>query len=119
MEQETWNMATATLKRFDRILIQCSYMAQTRDLIGWFNVLMDLRRNIFPFMPTTDWDIIEKKFEELPNDWRVLNNKINMKHFAKVHKLFDDIYMLYVKTMKDKGLLMPKSVDSSKAIIDY
>lgn len=117
MEQETWNMATATLQRFDLLLKQSSMMAQTHDLIGWFNVLMDLRRNLYAFIPEKEWDEVEQKFNSLPKDWRGFNNTINPKHFVEINKTFDEIYMIFIKTMKEKGLLMPKSLDSSKAVI--
>jgi len=117
MEQETWNMATATLKRFDFLLKQSSMMAQTQNLSGWFNVLMDLRRNIYPFIPNTEWKEVKKKFESLPKDWRLINGKVHPNHFVKVNQTFDEIYMIFIKVMKSKGLLMPKSIDTSKAVI--
>ena len=117
MEEETWNMATATLKRFDFLLKQSSMMAQTQNLVGWFNVLMDLRRNICPFVPESEWDKTEEKFKSLPVDWRLPNNKTNPVRFAEVNKTFDEIYMSFIKVMKQKGLLMPKSLDTSKSII--
>lgn len=117
MEQETWNMATATLKRFDLLLKQSSFMAQTQNLNEWFNVLMDLRRNIYPFMPDKEWDIVEGKFNSLPSGWRLPNGKTHPNHFGIVNKTFDEIYMIFIKIMKAKGLLMPKSIDTSKSII--
>lgn len=118
MEQETWNMATATLKRFDFLLKQSSMASQTGNLIAWFGVLMDIRRNIYPFVPDKEWEKIEEKFKSLPKDWRMLNGIVHPKHFSIVNKTFDEIYMLFIKVMKDKGLLMPKSIDSSKAVIE-
>lgn len=119
MEQETWNMATATLQRFDVLLKQSSMMAQTHDLIGWFNVLMDIRRNLYPFMPDGDWNKVKEKFESLPLDWRLPYNRVHPDHFAAVNKTFDEIYLIFIKVMKAKGLLMPKSIDTSKAVIDF
>ena len=118
MEEETWNMATATLKRFDMLLKQSSMMAQTQNLNGWFNVLMDLRRNIYPFVPEKDWEKTEEKFKGLPKGWRLSSSRINPDHFAEVHQTFDEIYMDYIKIMKSKGLLMPKSLDTSKSVIE-
>ena len=117
MEQETWNMASATLKRFDFLLKQSSMMAQTGNLPGWFNVIMDLRRNLYPFIPKEEWDIAETKLKSLPKNWRSINNQINPANFAEVNRIFDEVYMIFIKTMKQKGLLMPKSIDSSKAVI--
>ncbi len=111
-------MATATLKRFDMLLKQSSMMAQTGNLIGWFRVLMDLRRNIYPFVPDKEWGEIELKFKSLPNNWRLTNLQVNPDHYATVHQTFDEIYMDYLKVMKSKGLLMPKSLDTSKAVLN-
>lgn len=118
MEQETWNMATATLKRFDFLLKQSSMMAQTHNLIGWFDVIMDIRRNIYPFMPNKEWEEVETKLSSLPENWRMLNGRVHPESYVKVNKIFDEVYMIFIKTMKSKGLLMPKSIDSSKAVID-
>ncbi len=117
MEQETWNMASATLKRFDFLLKQSSIMAQTGNLPGWFNVIMDLRRNLFPFIPEKQWGEVEKKLKSLPSNWRNVNNQIDPQYFSQVNRIFDEVYMIFIKTMKEKGLLMPKSIDSSKAVI--
>ena len=110
-------MATATLKRFDFLLKQSSLMAQTGNLPGWFNVIMDLRRNIYPFIPDKEWDEAEAKLKTLPPNWRSIDNRISPQHFAQVNRIFDEVYMIFIKTMKQKGLLMPKSIDSSKAVI--
>lgn len=119
MEQETWNMATATLQRFDMLLKQSSMMAQSHDLLGWFNVLMDIRRNLYPFMPDADWTSVKEKFESLPTNWRLPNNRVHPDHFATINQTFDEIYLIFIKVMKSKGLLMPKSIDTSKAVIDF
>lgn len=118
MEQETWNMATATLKRFDFLLKQNSMASQTGNLVEWFNVLMDLRRNLYPFLPEKEWEEVKTKFEELPGDWRIPNGRVHPLRYAQVNKTFDEIYMIFIKTMKSKGLLMPKSLDSSKSVIE-
>lgn len=118
MEQETWNMATATLQRFDFLLKQSSMMAQTHDLVGWFIVLMDIRRNIAAFIPEKEWGEVEDKFKSLPKDWRIPNNRVHPDHYAIVNKTFDEIYIIFIKVMKSKGLLMPKSIDTSKSVID-
>ncbi len=110
-------MATATLKRFDMLLKQSSVMAQIGNLNGWFKVLMDLRRNIYPFVPEKEWGEIEAKFKGLPNGWRLSSDKVHPKHFLVVNQTFDEIYMDYIKVMKSKGLLMPKSLDTSKSVI--
>ena len=92
-------------------------MAQTGNLPGWFNVIMDLRRNLYPFIPEKEWESVETKLKSLPDGWRSIDNQINPKNFAEVNRIFDEVYMIFIDTMKKKGLLMPKSIDSSKAVI--
>ncbi len=117
-EKETWNMANATLQRFDYTLKQSSLFAQTGRLIDWKKCLMDLRRNLYPFMTTPEYEDIEKKLASLPKGWIQPNGEVNNKHFAKVNQTFDEIYMMFISIMKKKGLLMPKTVDSGKAVIE-
>ncbi len=117
-EKETWNMATATLQRFDFLLKQSSSFSQTGQLILWKNCLMDIRRNLFPFMTTPEFDDATKKFGSLPKDWISVNGKINPANYAEVNKTFDEIYMQFISIMKKKGLLMPKTIDSGKAVIE-
>ena len=117
MEQETWNMATATLKRFDFLLKQFSLMAQTKNLPGCFTIIMDLRRNLVAFMPEKEFEEADNKLNSLPKGWNTHNGKILPEHFAKINQTLDEVYMVYIKTMKAKGLLMPKSIDTSKAVI--
>ncbi len=115
---ESWNMADATLKRFDNILKQSSYLSQTGRLEEWKRNLMDLRRNLFPFMTQTEFDDATKRFNSLPKLWVYPNGKLNPKTSAKVNQIFDDMYMMFLTIMKKKGLLMPKTVDSGKAVIE-
>lgn len=93
-------------------------MAQTHDLIGWFGVLMDLRRNLYPFIPDKEWGEVKDKFNSLPTGWRMKNGGINKKYFPQVNRILDEIYMIFIKIMKSKGLLMPRTIDSSKAVIE-
>ena len=117
-EKESWNMANATLQRFDYILKQSSFFAQTGRLIDWKKCLMDLRRNLFPFMSEPEYTNINNKFEYLPKGWIYPNGKINPEHFSKVNQIFDEVYMLFISIMKKKGLLMPKTVDSGRAVVE-
>ena len=117
-EKETWNMANATLQRFDFLLKQSSAFAQTGQLLNWKNCLMDIRRNLRPFMDDIEFEKINKKFKELPDDWTSSNGRINPKHFSKANQIFDEIFMEFIMIMKKKGLLMPKTLDSGKAVID-
>ncbi len=117
-EKESWNMANATLQRFDSILKRSSILAQTGRLEDWKRCLMDLRRNLFPFMTTKEFDEINEKFNSLPIGWVYPNGQLNSKTSAKVNQIFDEMYMLFISIMKKKGLLMPKTIDSGKAVIE-
>jgi len=117
-EKESWNMANATLQRFDFLLKQCSAFSQTGQLLNWKNCLMDIRRNLYPFMGKTEFDDVTTKFNSVPKSWRGINGKINPKDYAKVNEIFDEIYMVFIKVMKSKGLLMPKTIDSGKSVIE-
>jgi hypothetical protein len=116
--QESWNMATATLQRLARILDQCSMYSQQGDLINWFKALMDLRRNLSPFLDDTEFKEVTNKFESLPLGW-INGGKVNYNHYSTVNKLFDEIFIILIRSMKSKGILMPKQKDANKAVIDY
>jgi len=115
--QESWNMATATMKRFDRTLIFCSFYAQQNDLKNWFNVLLDLRRNLIPFLDEEDKANVESKLNSLPKGWNV-GSRIKPQCYGDVAKTLDEVYIIMYCCMRKKGLLLPKSVDSSRSIIE-
>lgn len=114
---ESWNMATATLQRLSRLLDQSSYMAQNQNLTGWFIVILDLRRNLIPFMNDTELKDIKEKIDGLPNNW-IVGGKVDLKYFIQVNKTLDEIYIVLYTCMKRCGLLMPKQQDANRAIID-
>jgi hypothetical protein len=114
--QESWNMATATLQRLNNLLIQSSMYAQSGNLNMWFKVIMDLRRNLYPFLEADDFTEIENKLNSLPTGWNT-SGLVKPKDYAIVNKTFDEIYMKFIDTMKSKGLLMPKSKDVNRSII--
>lgn len=128
--KEAWNMATATLKRLDNLLNQASFASQTQNFSLWYNALMDLRRNLSPFLEEwkieveknkktekiSGWEAVSDKFKELPEDWLIYGGKINPEHFQKVYLIFDSIFIICLKCMKEKGLLMPKPIDVKKSI---
>lgn len=119
--QESWNMATETMKRLSRLLDQNSIYAQNGDLIRWFQVMMDLRRNLIPFMDEKELIILNSKLCSLPQGWMVLTNsgtKVKPKDYSQVNKVLDEIYIMLVSIMKLKGLLMPKQTDVRKSILD-
>lgn len=114
--QESWNMATETMKRLSRCLNMCSFFSQNGKLFEWFNASMDLRRNLYPFLEGNEWTVIEDKIKELPQGW-VYKGEVRKSHYARVHKVLDELYLLFIKHMKQKGLLMPKAVDATQAVI--
>jgi hypothetical protein len=114
--QESWNMATATLQRLNNLLIQSSMFAQSGNLTGWFRVIMDIRRNLYPFMEDAEFKEIESKLNALPLGWNNFG-QVQPKHYAVVNKTFDEVYMIFINVMKSKGLLMPKSKDANRAVI--
>lgn len=123
--QEAWNMATETLKRLARCLDMCSYYSQRLWLIKWFDASMDLRRNLSPFLDTTELTQVENKFKEFPQRWILCRSdamesggKVNPQQYAVAHRLLDELYMLSIKYMKEKGLLMPKTNDPRTAVIN-
>ena len=114
--QEAWNMATATMKRFDRQLTLCSWYAQQNDLINWFNILMDLRRNLVPFLDQEDFAKVETKLNSLPERWNFKNSA--NKNSPQVNKILDEVYIILYTCMKVKGLLLPKAADPRRAVIE-
>ena len=116
--QESWNMATETLKRLSRCLNMCSFFSQQGDLISWLNASMDLRRNLHPFLEPTEIKAINDKLNEMPKQWKSSEGKIMRGEYAKVYKVLDDVYILFIGYMKEKGLLMPKMTDPRSAVIN-
>lgn len=117
-EKEAWNMATSTLKRLSWLLDMSSVAAQQQNFKDWFYVLMDLRRNLAPFMTPEEYEKIWNKFKELPPNW-IIGEKVNPMYTIQVHRLFDEIAMELLKVMNKKGLLMPEKKDTGKAIVDF
>jgi hypothetical protein len=119
--QESWNMATETMKRLSRLLDQNSLYAQNGDLIRWFQVMMDLRRNLIPFIDKPELEELNTKLSSLPKGWMVLTGsgtKVKPIDYPVVNRILDEIYILLIKTMKAKGLLMPKTIDVRKSVLD-
>lgn len=115
--QESWNMATETLKRLSRDLDLCSFFSHKGDLVNWFYSAMTLRRNLYPFLEETEYNELQLKFISLPSHW-IVNGRVNPKHYIEVHKALDEIYLLFVKHMKSKGILMPKTSDPRSAVLN-
>ena len=117
--QETWNMATETLKRISLLLDLCVMHFQDGSAVPLFDTLKNLRRNLIPFMEDAEVEKLEELFDSFPEDWRsrTQNFKVVPIYYGKVMILCDEIYTFCVKIMKKKGLLMPPTVDKNKAIM--
>jgi hypothetical protein len=76
---------------------------------------MDLRRNLAPFLNDDEFKVIENKFKEFPEGWMIKGN-VSALHYRTAHKTLDELYIIAVKFMKEKGLLMPKVIDLKKAV---
>jgi len=116
-QQEAWNMATETLKRLSRCLDLCSWHSQKGDLVAWFDTSMDLRRNLAAFLDDNEFKQIDDKLKSLPRGW-IIGGRVSPNHFAAVHKTLDDVYIIAIKAMKEKGLLMPKAPNAAMAVIN-
>lgn len=115
--QESWNMATETLKRLSRCLDICSFCSQQGDLFGWYQATFDLRRNLSPFLTATELEEINSEIMKFPKQFMYKNEVIPTCR-QPVYIILDKLYILFVKHMKEKGLLMPKSINPSAAVID-
>ncbi len=115
-EKESWNMANATLKRLSDLMTLCSIHAQHQQFGKWYLALMDLKRNMSPFLEDDEEKDLMTILNQLPKGWTQALNNYDADVTPQIHKAFDKIYISLVRHMKTKGLLMPKTVDANKAI---
>jgi hypothetical protein len=116
--QESWNMATETMKRLSNLLDLCTHYFHEKRFVELYDCLLNLRRNIIPFLEVKEIEEVNNLFDSLPTEkWISGEKKIIPQHFSKVYTIFDRIYIFYVIKMKKRGLLMPEVKDRSKAII--
>jgi len=101
-----------------------SFYSQHGWLIKWFDASMDLRRNLKPFLTDNEFDNIDTKIKELNKGWILYRSeslngggKINPEHYLKSHVILDELYLLFITGMKEKGLLMPAIKDAKAAVI--
>lgn len=116
--QESWNMATETLKRLSRCLDMCSYYSQIGDLPSWFNATLDLRKNLSPFLEPDEYTIIVDKIKTIPKNWKNHEGRVNRRYYGQVYNILDSIYIICIRYMKEKGLLMPKTTDPRSAVLN-
>jgi hypothetical protein len=116
-----FNMAIATLQRMDKVLTMVTHYATIGDLINWNIQIMELRREISPFIKEKEYQEIENIIGELNSvRWTIRdsigNRKISNQHFQLVSKKLDEVTIKIYKSMKEAGILMPKSDDPRLAI---
>jgi hypothetical protein len=115
--QESWNMATETLKRLSRCLDMCTYYSQVGDLPNWFNATLSLQSNVSCFLEPSESLAIEDKLKEMPKKWRSPNGVIR-NTYGSVYVVLNEVYKLCLLYMKSKGLLMPKTSDPRAAVLN-
>jgi len=109
-----FNMGIATLERMNNLLNLASIRALDSDLYKWFTALLDLRRQVYPFLKEETLEKIEKLFKEIPtNSWRKGQEGFfcQPNFFSQVSISLDKINIALLQGMKKEGLLMPKSDD--------
>jgi len=117
---EAFNMGIATLMRFDKLLTFASAAAIQGQYYNWYQVLSQLKRNLRPFLKEEEYQSIVKLNSQMPpNCWMPGKHSMNPKpiHFAKIAWVLDELDMMMQMFMKDKGLLMPKKDDPSRALL--
>lgn len=115
--QESWNMATETLKRLSKCLDMCTYFSQTGDLPNWFNSTLSLQSNLSCFLEKDELELLDDKLKEIPSPWKSQGRVIPM-HYGKVYSILNFVYRQSLIYMKAKGLLMPKTNDPRSAVIN-
>ena len=116
--QESWNMATETLKRLSRCLDMCTYYSQMGDLPNWYNSSLSLRSNLSCFLDESEKKIIRDQFKKIPARWKTPDGRVLPKFYGIVYSVLDEIYQQCLDYMKAKGLLMPKPTDPRAAVLN-
>ena len=111
-----FNMAIATLQRMDVILQRISLSAYEGNLFMWSTYLRELRRNIIPFIKKNEDERISDLLNKLNFKWIDSNGKVILRHRQEVYFILDELTITMQRSMKEAGLLMPKSDDPRFAI---
>lgn len=116
--QESWNMATETMKRLSNLLDSCVFCFQGKNLLALHDLLSNLRRNLAPFLEDNEFKELNDLFSKLPKErWVNGEGIIIPKYYNQIITVFDEIYIFCGRQMKKKGLLMPPSIDKGRSII--
>jgi len=115
-----FNMAISTLMRLDKVLSYNTMVSINGDLIKWYDGLYELRRGITPFIKTTEFEKIKKKFEEINNKIWLSRGKNGLQiipsEIGRVYNQLDEVSIIMHIAMNESGLLMPKSDDPRFAL---
>lgn len=116
--QESWNMATETLKRLSRCLDMCTFYSQTGDLTNMFNAILSLKNNLSCFLEDNEMIVVENELYKLPKRWKSMEGKVLRMEYGNVHMTLTNVYTKCLGYMKAKGLLMPKITDPRAAVLN-
>ena len=115
-----FNMGLATLESMHKLLKFATGCSLDGDLIGWFEALRALRREIAPFIKDTEFDEIENKFKDINSiKWLMKGNnklKIIPMQIGRIDNCLNDLDIYMRRAMKEAGMLMPKSDDPRFAL---
>jgi hypothetical protein len=116
--QESWNMATETLKRLSRCLDMVTFYSQIGELPNMFNAVLSLKNNLSCFLEPNEMTDIENELYKLPPKWKTTEGKVLRMQYGKVHMTLTNVYTKCLGYMKAKGLLMPKPSDPRAAVLN-
>jgi hypothetical protein len=111
-----FNMAIATLQAMDRILWSVSIMATTKNYPQWHTLLLELRRNVAPFIKRERYDEVEGLLTKLNSERWISNGKVIPSKLNHVESILDAMTITIRRAMNEVGILMPKSDDPRNAI---
>ena len=118
---EAFNMGIATLMRFDKLLTLSCTAAIAGKYYEWYQALLQLRRNLKPFLKDDEWKSICDTIKDFPKDaWvpaKAGATNVRPNRFQLVYSILDKLDMLMQQQMKDHGLLMPKKNDPGRALL--
>jgi hypothetical protein len=111
-----FNMAIATLQAMDRVLWSVSLYATMRDYSNWYIHLLELRRNVAPFIKPERYAQIDLLLNELNSHRWLSKNKVIPSQIRFVDTTLDELTITIRRAMNEVGILMPKSDDPRLAI---
>jgi hypothetical protein len=111
-----FNMAIATLQAMDRVLWAVTLYATKRDYRNWHIHLLELRRNIAPFIKPERYADIDLLLNKLNSERWLSNNNVIPSKIKFVDNILDELTIIIRRAMNEVGILMPKSDDPRLAI---